>query len=85
MGSQVRSTPAQARAASGAVPATARSLLSQTWPTGEKVIAERVNGEVRFRVAAPPPAVTVVPAGRSAPRRERPEVSPRRAHGAERG
>lgn len=62
----------------------ARSLLSQTWPTGEKVIAERVNGEVRFRVAAPPPAVTVVPSGRSAPRRERPEVSPRRAHGAER-
>ncbi|HLH72268.1 MAG TPA: AAA family ATPase [Chloroflexota bacterium] len=37
----------------------ARSLLSRSWPAGEKLVAERVDGIVRFRLAAPPPSLTV--------------------------
>jgi ATP-dependent Clp protease ATP-binding subunit ClpA len=37
----------------------ARTLIKETWPKGQKLIAEHTNGVVSFRLAAPPPSVSV--------------------------
>ena len=42
----------------GVVP-LARTLIKETWSKGQKLIAEHTNGVVSFRLAAPPPSVSV--------------------------
>jgi len=37
----------------------ARTLLTQTWPEGQKMVAEWSDAGMHFRLAAPPPAITV--------------------------
>lgn len=42
----------------------ARVLLTQSWPRGQTLVAERADSGVRFRLAAPPPALAVAPSTR---------------------
>lgn len=62
----------------------ARSLLSRTWPEGEKLIAERLDGVVSFRLAAPPPSLTVATPTRTSSSRNGSEAPSRRMRSADR-
>jgi ATP-dependent Clp protease ATP-binding subunit ClpA len=61
----------------------ARTLLKQGWPEGEKLVAERTEAGLTFRLAAQPPAVTAVPV-RTSPTAVAPEVPSRRMRSVER-
>jgi ATP-dependent Clp protease ATP-binding subunit ClpA len=63
----------------------ARSLLHQTWPQGEKLIAERDGDTMSFRIAAPPPVLAVANAAVAAEARlVRAEAPARRARASDR-
>lgn len=54
----------------------ARVLLTQSWPKGEKLVAERSEEGMTFRLAAPPPAVTVTAPARRPTRHSSSESAP---------